>query len=88
MITNDFQACNRFDRSEDVPTITRPTLIVVGDRDVMTPPSFSECLQKQILNSQRIIVSEAGHLVMLEKPREVNQAMGAFIADRWPSSAG
>jgi pimeloyl-ACP methyl ester carboxylesterase len=76
---NDFQACNRFDRSENISTITLPTLILGGERDVMTPPAFSEALQKQILNSKLVRVPGAGHLVMLENPREVNQAIGTFI---------
>lgn len=80
IIYNDFQACNRFDRSEHVGTITLPTLILVGEGDVMTPPAFAEDLQKQILNSKLVQVPGAGHLVMLEKPREVNQAIEAFVS--------
>ncbi|MCU0579549.1 MAG: alpha/beta hydrolase [Desulfobacterota bacterium] len=80
IIYNDFQACNRFDRSENVGTITLPTLILVGEQDVMTPPAFAEDLQKQILNSKLVQVPGAGHLVMLEKPREVNQAMEDFVS--------
>ena len=48
----------------------------------MTPPACSEALQKEILNSKLILVPGAGHLVMLEKPREVNQAMEAFVSER------
>ncbi|MBI5582327.1 MAG: alpha/beta hydrolase [Deltaproteobacteria bacterium] len=81
VIYNDFQACNRFDRSENALTITLPTLILVGERDVMTPPAFAEALQKQILHSKLVQVPGAGHLVMLEKPKEVNQAIEAFISE-------
>jgi len=82
VIYNDFQACNRFDRSENISTITWPILILVGERDAMTPPAFSEALQKEILNSKLVLVPGAGHLVMLEKPREVNQAIEAFVNER------
>ena len=81
VITNDFQACNRFDRLENVSTIALPTLILAGDRDVMTPPAFSETLQREILNSKLVLIPGAGHLVMLEKPREVNQALEAFVTE-------
>lgn len=80
VVYNDFQACNRFDRSENIGTVALPTLIVVGERDVMTPPAFAEALQKQILNSKLVQVPGAGHLVMLEKPNEVNQAIEAFVS--------
>lgn len=82
VVYNDFQACNRFDRSENVGTITLPTLLLVGEGDVMTPPAFAEDLQKKIRNSQLVLVPGAGHLVMLEKPREVNQALEAFVSVR------
>jgi pimeloyl-ACP methyl ester carboxylesterase len=81
VIYNDFQACNRFDRSENISTITWPTLILVGERDAMTPPAFSEALQKEILHSKLVLVPGAGHLVMLEKPREVNQAIETFVTE-------
>jgi pimeloyl-ACP methyl ester carboxylesterase len=47
----------------------------------MTPPAFSEALQREIRNSKLVLVPGAGHLVMLEKPREVNQALEAFIVE-------
>jgi len=80
VIYNDFQACNRFDRLENIATITLPTLILVGERDAMTPPAFSEALQKEILHSKLVLVPGAGHLVILEKPREVNQAIEDFVS--------
>jgi pimeloyl-ACP methyl ester carboxylesterase len=79
VVLNDFQACNRFDRSENVGTIPLPTLILVGERDVMTPPAFAEDLHKKIRNSELVRVPGAGHLVMLEKPREVNQVIEDFV---------
>jgi pimeloyl-ACP methyl ester carboxylesterase len=81
VVYNDFQACNRFDRSENVPTLTVPTLILVGERDVMTPPAFAEDLHEKIRNSQLVRVPGAGHLVMLEKPKEVNEAIEAFVSE-------
>jgi pimeloyl-ACP methyl ester carboxylesterase len=79
VIYADFQACNRFDRVEAVAAITRPTLILVGERDRMTPPALAEALHKKIRHSQLIQFPGAGHLVMLEKPWEVNRAIAAFV---------
>lgn len=82
IITNDFIACNRFDRSENISTITLPTLIIVGQEDKMTPPAFSQSLNQKIFSSRLVLVPGAGHLVMLEKPREVNQAIEDFVTER------
>ncbi len=81
VITNDFIACNRFDRAENISTITMPTLIIVGEEDRMTPPAFSQSLNQKILSSRLVLIPGAGHLVMLEKPREVNQAIEAFVTE-------
>lgn len=79
VIANDFVACNRFNRAATLPAITLPTLIVVGEQDVMTPPAFSRNLNQKISASQWVTISGAGHMVMLEKPREVNRAIEAFM---------
>jgi pimeloyl-ACP methyl ester carboxylesterase len=81
IITNDFIACNRFDRSENISTITLPTLIVVGQEDRMTPPAFSQRLNQKISSSRLVVVPDAGHLVMLERPKEVNRAIEALVAE-------
>jgi pimeloyl-ACP methyl ester carboxylesterase len=81
VISNDFVACNRFDRSEKLSTITLPTLILVGQEDKMTPPALSQRLNQKIFSSRLAMVPGAGHLVMLEKPREVNQAIETFVAE-------
>jgi pimeloyl-ACP methyl ester carboxylesterase len=82
VITNDFIACNRFNRSENISTITLPTLILVGEKDKMTPPAFSQSLNQKINSSRLVVVPGAGHLVMLENPREVNQAIEDFVTER------
>jgi pimeloyl-ACP methyl ester carboxylesterase len=85
-ILKDFEACHRFNRLEEIRQIRRPALILVGDQDVMTPPDYSRYLSEQISSSSLTIIPGAGHMVMLDKPRETNQAVWDFIAAR--SSAG
>jgi pimeloyl-ACP methyl ester carboxylesterase len=79
VIQDDFQACNQFQRQDEIGGIKAPTLILVGDQDVMTPPSSSRFLQEKIPASQLIVIPGSGHMIMLEKHREVNQAIREFI---------
>jgi pimeloyl-ACP methyl ester carboxylesterase len=79
IIEGDFQACNQFQRQDEIGGIKAPTLILVGDQDVMTPPSSSRFLQEKIPASQLVVIPESGHMVMLEKHQEVNQAIMEFI---------
>jgi pimeloyl-ACP methyl ester carboxylesterase len=77
----DFQACDRFDRMNEIGRIVLPTLIVCGEDDALTPVKYSQYLQDKIPNSRLVIVPEAGHSVMLEKPEALNAALKSFILD-------
>lgn len=76
----DFEACNRFNRMNDVEKIVSQTLIICGSDDLLTPPKYSQYLHEKIRNSRLLVIAGAGHSVMLEKPREFNQALEAFSA--------
>jgi len=75
----DFEACNKFDRVLSVEKIKVPSLIIVGDEDVMTPMKYSQFLSSNLLNSQLRIIKGAGHMCMLEKPTEVTEEIKNFI---------
>jgi pimeloyl-ACP methyl ester carboxylesterase len=77
---DDFQACNHFDRMNDIEKITSQTLIICGADDLLTPPKYSEYLHQKMRNSKLVIMPGAGHSVMLEKHREFNEALEAFSA--------
>ena len=72
IIRRDFAACNGFDIMDKVSEISLPTLIIVGEQDIMTPVKYSKYLHDTIQNSTMHAISEAGHSVMLEQPREFN----------------
>lgn len=75
----DFEACNKFNRVLSVEKIEVPSLIIVGDEDVMTPVKYSQFLRDNLPKSQLRIIKGAGHMCMLEKPTEVTQKIGDFI---------
>jgi len=77
--STDFEACNKFDRVLSVEKIKVPSLIIVGDEDVMTPVKYSQLLNSNLLNSQLRIIHGAGHMSMLEKPVEVTEVIENFI---------
>ena len=77
---NDFSACDKFDRMNNLDKITCRTLIVCGADDRMTPPKYSQYLHEKISGSKLVLISGAGHSVMLEKYREFNQVLEDFLA--------
>ncbi|OPY76479.1 MAG: AB hydrolase superfamily protein YdjP [Syntrophorhabdus sp. PtaU1.Bin050] len=80
-IYNDFVACDHFDAMNLLKAIQVPALIVCGEDDLLTPPKYSEYLHEMIDNSRLALIENAGHMVMLEKPEEVNTAILTFVAE-------
>lgn len=79
VISNDFYACNGFDIMESVSSIVSPTLIICGADDALTLPKYSLYLNKNIHASKFVLVEDAGHMVMMEKPAEVNRVIEQFV---------
>jgi len=59
--------------------ISVPTLILVGEEDVLTPPRFSQFLHEGIPNSKLVIFEKASHYLALERHEEVNKEMLTFL---------
>jgi pimeloyl-ACP methyl ester carboxylesterase len=59
--------------------ITIPTLVIVGEKDIITPPSESQVLSQGIPNSKLVVIKNAGHFSMLEEPVEFNRTLRAFL---------
>jgi len=64
-----------FDARDLLRSIRIPTTVVVGDHDVMTPPAQSEALAAGIAGAELIILRGCGHMVMLERPAELDEAI-------------
>lgn len=79
VIHRDFRICDRFDRMEEVERINLPCLIICGTEDRLTPPKYSQYLKEKIKGSKIFLIEGAGHMVMLEKPNQVNKAILDFL---------
>jgi pimeloyl-ACP methyl ester carboxylesterase len=75
----DFMACDKFDRTQSLERIRCPTRIICGSEDQLTPVKYSKYLHERIRNSSLVLIPGAGHSVMLEKHREFNDAIAAFL---------
>ena len=61
------------------PKIEVPTLILVGEKDTLTPPSMALEIHKLIKNSKFSIIEEAGHLINIENPKAFNYKVLYFL---------
>jgi len=78
-LVGDFTACDRFDVMERLGEIGVPTLVVTGSADQMTPVKYAHFLVEHIAGAHLVTVASAGHMVMLEQPAEVAQAVQDFL---------
>ena len=69
-----------YDATEILPKIRCPTLIIVGKDDRITPVEQSEKLHRLIPNSKLVIIDNAGHLILYEKPKEINKLIYEFVS--------
>jgi len=81
VLLGDFQACDAFDMRERLGDIPVSTLVIGGLADQLTPPKYSQFLQERIPDAQLLLVEDAGHMVMLEKPAVVTEAIAAFLKE-------
>ena len=58
-----------------------PTLLLVGEVDVLAPPPVMELMHKRMPGSRLVVVPGAGHSVYFEKPEEFNRIVLDFLAD-------
>ena len=63
-------------------SITIPTLVAVGDSDVLTPPAESEAIHRSIPGSELHVFPHCGHLPAMEAPDETTELLRRWLADR------
>ncbi|EPR69045.1 alpha/beta fold hydrolase [Cyclobacterium qasimii] len=57
-----------------------PTAVIVGEKDVATPPASNKRIADSIPNADYFTIPDAGHSAVIEKPEEVFKAMREFYA--------
>lgn len=70
---------NRVDSRPTLGRIACPTLVVVGEQDVLTPPDRAAEMVAAIPNARQIVVPNCGHLCTLEQPDVLTQVLGDFL---------
>lgn len=79
VILGDLLACDRFDVAGRLGEIAVPCAVVCGTQDGLTPTKYATYLRDRIQGATLHLVEGAGHMVMLENPGAVAQAIGALV---------
>ena len=65
--------------AERLATISVPTLVVVGNQDILTPRGDSEELAEAIPTAELVVISGAAHGLMIEHASTFNRILGDFL---------
>ena len=68
-----------FDRRKELAAIKVPTLLIAGENDKTAPPSVMEKMAQKIPGSEYVCIPQCGHLGPMDKPKEFNAALLAFL---------
>jgi pimeloyl-ACP methyl ester carboxylesterase len=71
------------DTAELLPALSVPTLVLVGEHDVVTGVAESRLLADRIPGARLVVVPGAGHAALTEKPAEV----AAAVLELWRSAS-
>jgi pimeloyl-ACP methyl ester carboxylesterase len=66
------------DTADRLGAISAPTLVTVGELDLVLPPRFSRDLVQRIPGARLVVVPEAGHQPFQELPEDYNQILVKF----------
>ena len=72
---------NRVDSRPGLALVRCPTLVVVGEHDVLTPPDRAAEIAAAIPSARQVVIADCGHLSALEQPQAVTRALTEFLAE-------
>jgi 3-oxoadipate enol-lactonase len=76
-------AYGQFDALDRLVAVTAPTLVVVGEQDLLTPPWIAREVADAIPGARFEVILGAGssHVVPIERPDEFNRLVSDFLAE-------
>ncbi len=74
--------CDAFlelDMTARLEAISCPTLVLLGEHDILKTPAYARLIHERIAGSQFEMIPGAGHAVVIEKPEAVAAKIEAFL---------
>jgi len=73
----------QFDATDRLDAVNAPTMVVVGEQDLLTPPWIAREVADEIRGARFEVVTGAGssHVLMLERPDDFNTLVTDFLGE-------
>ncbi len=69
----------KYDATPWLHDVKAPTLVIAGERDLITPPKNQKIFAELIPYSELCVIAEGSHCSQMEKPGLVNSVIRAFL---------
>jgi pimeloyl-ACP methyl ester carboxylesterase len=63
----------------DLRTIEVPTLVAVGDDDMIGGPVCADVIMRELSNARLVTIPDSGHFVYIEQPEAFRAALTDFL---------
>jgi len=67
------------DLREAIQHVKVPSLVIVGDRDLLTPKTSAQALRAALPDARAVVITGAGHISMLERHRVFNEVLSGYL---------
>jgi 3-oxoadipate enol-lactonase len=72
-------AFSALDITDNLRAIRCPTLVIAAERDTLKPVPCSETIANEIEGARLLVIPNAGHAVVIERPDDINLALLEFL---------
>ena len=81
VLYNDLKACNDYASGvQSAASVSCPALLILGARDVMTPPKTAKALEEKLSDVKKVTLKPSGHSLMAEAPDATLDALIEFFS--------
>ncbi|GAI35172.1 unnamed protein product, partial [marine sediment metagenome] len=67
--------------AQQLERITQPTLIVTSEFDLEACKEIADLMEQKITHSKKVVISDSGHTMHIDRPDEFNKLILNFIGD-------
>jgi pimeloyl-ACP methyl ester carboxylesterase len=80
VLGNDLAACDAYKTAvESARDVTCPSLLILGQRDLMTPARGGAALAGEMKDARTVVLPDCGHMMLVEKPDETLDALCSVL---------
>jgi pimeloyl-ACP methyl ester carboxylesterase len=87
LVRQNIATAARPDSRPLLPLLRCPTLVLCGDSDAVTGTDAAREIAQQVPGAELGLIARCGHMLTMERPREVSEALLGWLDRRFPAPA-